>query len=194
MHYYQRFGIEYNIPTVGLYFSDNDFFKFCNNLQHYLKQPIKFVNAKESPAYEEVCRWGKIDPENNENFSFPVGMIDDITIWFMHYKTEEEALTKWSRRAARVDLNKILIKWSQRYTDDDETVDRFLEIPYPKFGIVDSSCKVSSTELVKLRGWRKLQDEGGDEISFDGRYVDTIAVINNAIIRNNYEYNKKIGL
>lgn len=181
MHFYQRFGIKYNTPTVGLYISDSDFIRFCLDLPFYLHQPIKFIPPQESPAYLEVCRWGNLNPQNNDHFSFPVGMIGDVTLWFMHYGSIEEAESKWVRRASRVNINDILIKWSQRYTDDDDTVNHFLEIPYNKIGIVDSSCGITSNDLVKLSGWNELKDEGGDEISFTGKHINTIDIINKAL-------------
>lgn len=183
MHFYQRFGLKYNTPTVGLYISDTDFVKFCNNLQLYLSQQLIFISPAQCPAYDEVCRWGLINPNNNDHFNFPVGMIGDVTIWFMHYKSEEEAREKWIRRSSRVNLEKIIVKWSQRYTDNNEIVSKFLEIPYPKFGIVDKECPVDSDDLVKLSGWSSLKDEGGDEISFTGKYLDTISIINNTLKR-----------
>ena len=181
MHFYQRFGIKYNTPTVGLFISDTDFIKFCHNLQYYLSQPLKFIQPKSSPTYTEVCRWGNINPDLNDFFYFPVAMIDDVTLWFMHYKSKEEAETKWTRRAARTNIEKVIVKWSQRYTIDDNIVNQFLDIKYPKIGIVDAKCTIESRQLVKLKGWASLRDCGGDEISFTGKNINTISVLNNLL-------------
>lgn len=184
MHFYQRFGLEYNIPVVGLYISDHDFIKFCNNLEYYLSLPIVFVSPETSPAYNEICRWGSKSGKE-EKIEFPVGMIGDITLWFMHYKSEQEAREKWYRRRARLNPDKVIIKWSQRYTDDDLIVEDFLKLPYPKFGFVDDACQIESPELIKLAGWTELKDTGGDEIGFSGRNIDTIKIINDAFDRQN---------
>ncbi len=181
MHFYQRFNIRYNTPTVGLFISDTDFIRFCKNLSYYLSQPIMFISPESSPAYIEVCRWGKVNPECNTNFNFPVGMIGDVTLWFMHYKSEEEARLKWTRRAARVNIDNVVVKWSQRYTDNVDVVNEFLEIQYPKFGIVDINSTIDSSQLVKLMGWATLRDKGGDEISFTGINLNTIAIINKTL-------------
>jgi len=178
MAFYQRFSIQYNTPTVGLFISDHDFMKFCSNLRYYLSLDLRFIRAQDSPAFAEVRTW-PIGNNSLEDYSFPVAMINDVTIWFMHAKTNGEALIKWNRRKGRVDFDNIVIKWSQRYTDSEEVVKQFLSLPYTKkFGIVDAKCPIDSPELIKLEGWNDLRNCGGDEIGWTSSKINTIKILN----------------
>lgn len=178
MAFYQRFNIPYNTPTVGLFISDTDFIKFISDLPYYLNQTLQFISPERSPAFTEVNFWGK-GSDNRLEYNFPVAMIGDVTLWFMHYKSKQEATEKWERRKKRVNLDNLLIKWSQRYTEDMETVHSFLKTPHKrKIGFVDPNINIDSPKLLKLNGWKNLRDEGGDEIGFTGKTVNTIEIIN----------------
>ena len=83
---YQYFGIEYNTPTVGLYFGTEDFVKFAANLRHYMEQELVFIPWESTTSYDFLR---KIDQK-----PFPVARLDDIEIYFMHYDSPEEALEK----------------------------------------------------------------------------------------------------
>ena len=72
----------FDTPTINLYMSAGDFVKFCKNLREYIEKPLI----------------EKID----KNMDCPVGTLEDITIFFVHYKTFEEAYEAWERRKARI--------------------------------------------------------------------------------------------
>ena len=179
MTFYQRFGIKYNTPTVGLFISDTDFMKLCRNLRYYLSLDLKFIKPSMSPAFEEVQNWS-IAKTDVHDYSFPVAMLDDVTIWFMHAKSEEDAMEKWERRKRRMSYDNIIVKWSQRYTQSTDIVNEFLQIPYRKLGFVDKECPINSTELYKIDGWNKLKEDGGAEISFVSERFNVIELINHA--------------
>ena len=74
-------GLRFNSPTVNLYFEPEDYLRFASEPQKYL-----------SSVPEEV--------ESGE--SFPVGRICDITAYFMHFTSFDEAKQKWMERSRRV--------------------------------------------------------------------------------------------
>jgi uncharacterized protein (DUF1919 family) len=90
-HDYQ---IEYMTPTINLYFSVPDFVKFCKNIEEYIKLPLKEVIQDE--------------------YSYPVGILGDLTIHFVHYISFEEANKKWQERCGRIDLNNLYFMMSDR--------------------------------------------------------------------------------
>lgn len=99
----------FNSPTVNLYIEAEDFLKFLNNPQKHLnKRPV----------------------EIDSNMSFPVGKIDDITLYFMHYKSFEEAANKWVERSKRVDFNNLFVMMTDKNGCTYENIAEFDALPY----------------------------------------------------------------
>lgn len=103
-------GMQFLSPTVNLFIREPDFVKFALNLEHYLGCSLQ-------------VHWGG---------TYPIGTLDDITIYFMHYDTCEEAKLAWERRTKRVDLDRILVLSTDRNGFDDESYGLWKQIPYPK--------------------------------------------------------------
>lgn len=100
----------FNSPTVNLYFLPKDFIKFAQNPQPYLEAvPI------------EVKVPG---------VSFPVGLVNDILIFFMHFEDFESAKNKWIERAKRVDMDNIFVMMTERNGCTYEDIKAFDELPY----------------------------------------------------------------
>lgn len=97
-------------PTVNLYFLPSDFIKFVNNLEHYLS----------------------LTPEIGMGDSYPVGKLDDIKVFFMHYTSCEEALDKWEKRKIRIDFDKIFVIMVERDGFSEQDFENFKRIKYPK--------------------------------------------------------------
>ena len=114
---YRRYGLPYNTPTIGLYFFAEDFCKFCENLRYYIEQPLCFISYKES-KYKDL-----IVTRKQENV--PIGKLGDIEIVFLHYKSEEEAREKWTRRASRINYNNLIFKFSYMKQCSEEELKRF---------------------------------------------------------------------
>ena len=45
--------------------------------------------------------------EKIKNKKYPIGLLKDVEIHFLHYNSNEEALTKWNRRISRIDFNNV---------------------------------------------------------------------------------------
>lgn len=102
---YQDLRLEYQTPFVGLYIMPKDFVKLCASFEYYMGiQPI-----------EKDC------PE----FSFPVGEIEEVTIYFMHYKNFDEALSKWNARVSRIDFRQLGFILVQRDNCTEEDLQFF---------------------------------------------------------------------
>lgn len=94
---YHDYGMRFFSPTINLYFENSDFIKFCNKLNYYLN--LKLVESQVG------------------NKEYPVGMLGDIKIHFLHYKTFNEAKTKWEERKNRIDKdNMIFILYNREPT------------------------------------------------------------------------------
>lgn len=98
-------------PTIDLYFSASDFIKFVNYLDLYLAETPRVVMGTK----------------------FPVGVLGDIKLYFMHYDNTEEALKKWEERKARINKNRIFVIMVDRNGLSDKDFEDFKKIKYPKF-------------------------------------------------------------
>lgn len=67
------------------------------------------------------------DPDVN----YPVGIYKDIKVYFVHYKTEEEASTKWKERSKRIIWDDIyVIATGHGGLECDELMRRFDNLKY----------------------------------------------------------------
>lgn len=111
---YQDLNLEYNTPFIGLFILPNDYIKLLENLE-WLALPIQF---------------------ESERSDYPVGKLGEIEIHFLHYKTQEEAKTKWERRVKRfysvLDTHTLFVKFCTKDGFDEEVVARFMKLPYKK--------------------------------------------------------------
>ena len=96
-------GIKFNTPTINLFFYPEDFLNFVSNLKENLK---------------------------HELIDNPVGSINGIKIYFMHYKSFEDAKEKWNIRKERINYNNLLIMFTDRDGCTYEQIKRFNELPY----------------------------------------------------------------
>ena len=121
---YQYLDMPYLSPTVGLYFFADDYIRFLKNLKHYMSLDLKFISFKASKHREVLI-------EHNQTKK-PIGVLDDVEIIFLHYKTEEEAYEKWNRRKARINWNNLFIKFSKMNQCTEEHMKEFSELPFDK--------------------------------------------------------------
>lgn len=93
---YQYYGVAYNSPTEGLYFTTEDYLKIIQRPEYYFNHEVELIDPRKS-ALSMAGR----------TIEHPVGRIDDIEIYFLHYPNPNEALAKWYRRCARINYKKL---------------------------------------------------------------------------------------
>lgn len=119
---YQYLDMPYLSPTAGLYFFAPDYIKFVSDLRRYLATELHFIEAEESKYYEIIKERRQTDK--------PIGVLDDVEIIFLHYKTKEEAAEKWNRRKERVNFDNIIIKFSRMNLCSDKEINAFCDLPF----------------------------------------------------------------
>jgi uncharacterized protein (DUF1919 family) len=118
---YHKFGLKYTTPTVGLVFFSEDYIRFLENLEYYLKQPLIF---KKTSKFAEANML-------RETKQYPIGVLpDDIEIHFMHYKSQEEAIEKWNKRVKRINFENLFIIYSDGDRFKEELLSRYEMLPY----------------------------------------------------------------
>ena len=90
---FHELGLRFCSPTINCGIRDHDeFLLFCGNLKHYLSLEIDFVPSK---------------------WKYPVGVLHgemgDVTVYFTHYHSEEEARSKWMERRERVNYDNLMV-------------------------------------------------------------------------------------
>jgi uncharacterized protein (DUF1919 family) len=141
---YQKYGIKYYSPTVGLQFSQEDFVQFCFDLEHYLNRDLEESSDKKQRSFTALGG-GDID--------FPVGKIDDIVIYFQHFKTFEEAKRKWEIRKKRINYKCLFFIFVAYDNTSIETLKKFesLKIGH-KIIITNKKCLECSTSFALNNG------------------------------------------
>ena len=132
---YQDLGVEYRSPTVGLFFYSDCYMKFVDNMKYYLNLELIFTSKSKY---------------HNNKLSYPVGILDDIEIHFLHYATEKEAKEKWDRRKSRINFNNIFYIFSDRDGFNDKNFEDFLRFNGNKI-LFSANEKYKSENTVILK-------------------------------------------
>ena len=127
---YESYGLQKQSPTVGLFFMPDDYIRFVTRLNEYLHAELTFIAPEES-------RW-KAAPQvsGDKRFGrYPVGRLtvdgDSIAIFFLHYHSEAEAREKWTRRCARVNRERMIVKFNDQNGCRADHIETFARLPYP---------------------------------------------------------------
>lgn len=168
---YQYFGLQYTSPTVGLFFMDEDYIKFIENLDYYLSLSLKFISINDS-RYKE-----QLQLESTAKDGYPIALLDDIEVHFLHYHSIQEAEQKWNKRLKRLNRNKLLIKMSQRTSNGSEILERFERLPF-KNKICFTEYERCNPIFVTIPELHLLNIQGGDETPFVLDKVDILTLIN----------------
>lgn len=120
-------GLRFDSPTVNLFMYPADYLRFLSDLPHYLSVELKQVH---------------------EDGAYPIGMLDDVRIDFVHYGSFQEASTAWKRRCARVNLNRCCAIMVDRDGCTKEQAIAFSELPFESKAFLtaatsDLPCAVS---------------------------------------------------
>lgn len=111
-------NLPFNSPFVNLWLKPKDFLKFCENMNYYLMQSLRFIKEKD--------------------ITYPVALLGGIKIYFQHYNNEKEALLKWEIRKQRIDMNHIYILFTDRDGCTYEDLQRFERLPFNKKAVLVS--------------------------------------------------------
>ncbi len=106
---YHDLGLRFLSPTINTRISSKEFVKFVINLDNYLKMPLCFIPSDES---------------------YPVAILGDVTINFVHYHSEEEAMQKWEERKLRINWDNIFIITNDCDGITEDDIKKLDSLPY----------------------------------------------------------------
>lgn len=168
---YQYFGLKYASPTIGLFIMDDDYIRFLENLDHYLSCPLVFITHADSKYSDELGR------ELSAQSSYPIALLDDVEVHFLHYKSEDEAFEKWEYRKKRINKSRLLVKMSQRSSGNIEILDRFKQLPFEN-KICFTESEYEGKDFIYIPELKRLNVQGGDETPYVMDKVDLVNLIN----------------
>ena len=122
-------GMEYNTPTVGLFFWSADYIEFLRNLKYYLTEAkLEFVD------HSKFDQGNKMREEKTKKGEwYPIALLGGkVEVVFLHYHSEEEAKEKWYRRTARINWDNLFIIGMEQNLCSIDDIKAFDELPYKK--------------------------------------------------------------
>ncbi len=103
-------GVRFNSPFVNLFVNSVDYIKYLKNFDYYNNLTLEFLGGTDK--------------------KYPVGKIDDITIDFVHYKSNDEATEKWEERKKRINKDNIFIIFTEQEDCTKEMINDFDTLPF----------------------------------------------------------------
>lgn len=140
-------------PTVGLYLNAPCYIKFISNLRYYIDLDLKFT---------QISRY-------NGRCEYPIGLLDDIEIHFLHYKSEKEAYEKWNRRKQRINYDNLFIKFCDNDYCTEEHVIAFSKLNYKK-KVMFTAKKYKLNKSIVYLPLAKNEERVGDLYNNRWRY------------------------
>ena len=154
---YDKFSKPYLSPTIGLSMCENDFLKFVNNLDDYLKLELIPIKEEQSKT-------------NNEHGNYGC-MLGDVKVSFIHYRNVEDAVCKWNRRKKRIAWNNILVKFSYYQDDINESIIKeYARVPYKKILLTNKKELCFRDDLGKVV-YIPTDDKGTNEFVLSDKAI-----------------------
>lgn len=102
-------NLRFNSPFVNLYLMPKDFIRYLKKIEFYQQQNLTFVQTEKA---------------------YPVAKLGDITLYFMHYHSKQEAEQKWNERSKRMDLDNLFVMMTERDGCEHQDLIEFDALPF----------------------------------------------------------------
>ena len=106
-------GFEHLSPTKNLWMHTEDYFSLLTDLPRYLKMTPRFSHYMEAVNSYDMPK-------------FPVLTLGDLHLYCNHDSDPDEAVRKWTRRAAKVNPDRLLMTF---LASDEAVMDQFFSLP-----------------------------------------------------------------
>ena len=157
-HCYRYFALPYDSPTIGLYIFPEDYIQLIKDLRKYMAMPLKFIKYTESKY--------SVNLKEKAQTNVPIGILGDVEMVFLHYKTEEEAIEKWNRRKSRIHWDNIFYKFAEMNGCTEKHLQDFDALPYNKF-VFTSHKRPDLKSAVYYKGFEKEGQIENDTLVFN---------------------------
>jgi uncharacterized protein (DUF1919 family) len=148
---YHKFGLNFTSPTVWSFFYPQDYMRFLENLEWYLKQTMHFTKKSKHPTASKLKELVHRD--------YPIGVLGgDVEIHFLHYLTEAEAQEKWNRRAKRVNFDNLFVVFSDAEEGfSEQLLKRYENLPFENKVFFSSKPRPNCKSAVFIEEYAQRQ-------------------------------------
>ena len=120
---YQWYHKPYNSPFVGLGIYGECYIKLLANFDYYMNLPLTFKPQQESKH-----------PYRFKESYYPMAVLDDVEIHFVHYQSVKEASKKWTTRRDRMlkvkNKDNYFFKICDDWKANSEQIKLFHQLPF----------------------------------------------------------------
>ncbi len=137
----------FNSPFVNLYLEPFDFIRYLQDIRFYQSLPLQFIQTEKN---------------------YPIGILGDLKIHFMHYRLEQEAKEKWEARSQRLNFDNLFIIMTDKYRGkgaDYEHLQAFDNLPYPNKVVFTHKPYPEFKSAFYIKGFEN-ENEVGDLFTF----------------------------
>lgn len=113
-------GLKYNSPFVNLFICADDYIKLLQNFTYYMSKELTFVQ--------------------NEHGAYPLALLGDVFIHFVHYKNEREAADKWNARKKRMNMSNCYVLFTDRDGCTEEHLEIFDKLPFQNKAVLTNKA------------------------------------------------------
>lgn len=110
---YNSLAMKFYSPLINMFESNEDYLKLVSAPKYYFDLNLEFDRWEYKPNGE----------------AYPVCRLDDIYLYFNHYKTMDEVENKWYDRVGRINYSNLFI---MMVTEDKSMLETFSKLPCKK--------------------------------------------------------------
>ena len=146
---YYDLNMPFLSPTINLTIGMNDFVKFVENLGWYMEKELVKLKGE---------------------YGYPVGMLEDVRINFLHYESFEEAALKWEERKKRINWDNLFFIGTERGDCTYETLRCFDKLPYRNKVVFTHVAYPEISSSYKINGFEG-DDQLGKIVEFKEQFI-----------------------
>ena len=169
---YKKFGIPYQSPFVNLVIFAPDYIELLENFSIETLNKLSFIEHKDSRHKEELMCLSLYEAD------YPIGVLDNkYELHFLHYPSKEDAREKWLRRVKRMNLDKLIFKFSDGDKFESSMTKRFDNLKF-KNKVCFTSKEFKGLPSVTTLDKFKNSDRVRDEWKHSDKEFDVVKFIN----------------
>lgn len=136
---YNDLKLPYQSPFVNMFMHADCYLGMLERLDYYCARDITFTDRSKYFV-------GRA--------SYPIGLLEDLEIHFLHYQDAGEASVRWNSRKSRLTQSNRVVVMSERDGCTESHIRRFDALPFEnKILFASKDYKLAATTVVHSRWW-----------------------------------------
>ncbi|WP_207562605.1 DUF1919 domain-containing protein [Sulfurimonas aquatica] len=175
---YKKYAIPYQSPFVNLVVFAPDYIELLENFSLEVLHKLSFIEHKDSKHKDELINIGIYET------NYPIGILDNkYELHFIHYESKEDAENKWRKRIERINLNKLIFKFSDGDKFESSMAARFDKLKFRNKVCFTSEEYKGLNSVITLK---KFKNKGRvrDEWKNSRKEFNPTVFINNIIVND----------